>query len=84
MTTKPSKKIQMEDWESEVIRIIAKLDNGSHSSNQLQGIDETLGRIISKTLSFQNQDLKKKIEEWISKSEQLHVYKNLQEFLKTL
>lgn len=31
-----------------------------------------------------SQDLKKKIEEWISKSEQLHVYKNLQEFLKTL
>jgi hypothetical protein len=31
---------------SEIIRIIAKLDNGSHSSNQLQGIDETLTAIF--------------------------------------
>lgn len=27
---------------NEIIRIIGKLDNGSHSSDQLQGIDETL------------------------------------------
>lgn len=32
--------------EHEIITIIAKLDNGSHSSNQLQGADEELSQLF--------------------------------------
>lgn len=30
----------------EIMSIIAKLDNGSHSSNQLQGVDESLFKLF--------------------------------------
>lgn len=42
-----------------IIDIIAKLDNGSHSSNQLQGIDETLTALFYEELA----EIKKKIIE---------------------
>ncbi len=35
------------EWKSKVINIVAKLDNGSHSSNQLQGVDEALNELIA-------------------------------------
>ena len=31
---------------NKIINIIAKLDNGSHSSNQLQGVDEALTELF--------------------------------------
>lgn len=34
----------------EIINVIAKLDNGSHSSNQLQGADEALFEIFKKNI----------------------------------
>lgn len=33
-----------------IINIIAKLDNGSHSSNQLQGVDEALFELFNKEI----------------------------------
>ena len=33
---------------NQIINIIAKLDNGSHSSNQLQGVDEALLEVLHK------------------------------------
>jgi hypothetical protein len=35
----------------EVIPLVAKLDNGSHSSNQLQGVDEAITDLITRTYS---------------------------------
>lgn len=42
--------IQEENWRSQIINIIAKLDNGSHSSNQLQGADEALTELFASQL----------------------------------
>lgn len=36
-----------EQLRSKIINIIAKLDNGSHSSNQLQGVDEALTELFA-------------------------------------
>lgn len=48
MTNNP----QENNYKSKIINIIAKLDNGSHSSNQLQGIDEALTELF--TAQFQS------------------------------
>jgi len=34
------------EWKSKLFNIVAKLDNGSHSANQLQGIDEAVSELI--------------------------------------
>lgn len=44
---------------NKIIAIIAKLDNGSHSSNQLQGVDESLTNLFYTELV----EIKKKIIE---------------------
>lgn len=49
-------------WKEEIFSIIGKLDNGSHSSNQLQGADEELTLLIEKTLEQQRKELVRKIE----------------------
>jgi len=41
---------EIEKIKGRIINIIAKLDNGSHSSNQLQGIDESLFELFSSGL----------------------------------
>lgn len=39
------------EFREQIISIIAKLDNGSHSSNQLQGADEEIVEVFSKALT---------------------------------
>jgi hypothetical protein len=40
----------MKQLHSEIISIVAKLDNGSHSSNQLQGADEALVELFEREI----------------------------------
>ena len=63
---------------SEIIRIIAKLDNGSHSSNQLQGIDETLTAIFYAHLKeLKNQIIEKStFEGGVSSNGWYQIYKD--------
>ena len=63
---------------SEIIRIIAKLDNGSHSSNQLQGIDETLTAIFYAHLKeLKNQIIEKStFEGGVSSNGWYEIYKD--------
>lgn len=63
---------------SEIIRIIAKLDNGSHSSNQLQGIDETLTAIFYAHLKeLKNQIIEKStFESGVSSNGLYQIYKD--------
>lgn len=39
------------NMKNKIISIIAKLDNGSHSSNQLRGVDELLTDLFSDEIS---------------------------------
>lgn len=41
-----------------IINIIAKLDNGSHSANQLQGADEALAELFHSELERTKQEMK--------------------------
>lgn len=52
----------------EIINIIAKLDNGSHSSNQLQGVDEALLEIFKKEIAKYQDALV-----WCSGSADFHI-----------
>lgn len=63
---------------SEIIRIIAKLDNGSHSSNKLQGIDETLTAIFYAHLKeLKNQIIEKStFEGGVSSNGWYQIYKD--------
>lgn len=42
---------------NKIISIIAKLDNGSHSSNQLQGVDESLTNLFVEELKKEQANL---------------------------
>lgn len=42
---------------NKIISIIAKLDNGSHSSNQLQGVDESLTNLFDEELKKEQEKL---------------------------
>jgi hypothetical protein len=53
---------------NEIIRIIGKLDNGSHSSNQLQGIDESLTKLFEEEVNRYKEALI-----WCSGSEDFNV-----------
>ncbi len=46
-----------------IINIIGNLDNGSHSSSQLQGADEALTELFKDLLSQSNQEIVKEIQE---------------------
>lgn len=60
-------KEQEEKLKSSIFGIIAKLDNGSHSANQLQGVDEELLKLFSQALTEQRNQLKKEYEETTGK-----------------
>ena len=48
-----------EEWKGKVFNIVAKLDNGSHSANQLQGIDEAITALIQKLLQTAREEWEK-------------------------
>lgn len=62
----------------EIIRIIGKLDNGSHSSNQLQGIDETLTALFYAYLKELKEEIIKKstFESGVSSNGWYQIYKD--------
>ena len=55
-----------EEIENGIRNLIAKLDNGSHSSSQLQAIDEALTDLFSQALQKRDSELL----EWIKNREE--------------
>ncbi len=55
------------ETKDKIINIIAKLDNGSHSSSQLQGVDEALTKLFESAIDATREatlgEVDKKIEE---------------------
>lgn len=63
---------------NEIIRIIGKLDNGSHSSNQLKGIEETLTALFYAHLKEIKDEIIKKstFEGGVSSNGWYQIYKD--------
>lgn len=60
--------INKEAVKSKIFNIVAKLDNGSHSSNQLQGVDEALTELFTDSLHQYNTLVVERVENYIKEN----------------
>lgn len=52
----------MKDYKNTIFNIIGKLDNGSHSSSQLQAVDEELQELVDQVISERDKEWYKNLE----------------------